>query len=88
MTKELIDPYWVFENHNEAADLIKRLTIENENLLLANRDCLDHFNVMKDDLAAAQKRIGLYEQALLASWPEGAVGAAFDYWNAARKEDK
>ena len=24
MTKELIDPYWVFENHNEAADLIEQ----------------------------------------------------------------
>lgn len=34
-----------------------------------------------------QKRIGLYEQALKASWPEGAMGDAFDYWNAARKED-
>ena len=39
-------------------------------------------------LAAAQKRIELYEQALLASWPDGAIGDAFNYWNAARKEDK
>ena len=35
-----------------------------------------------------QRRIELYEQALMASWPEGAMGDAFDYWNAARKEDK
>ena len=26
----------------------------------------------------------LYEQALKASWPEGAMGDAFDYWNQAR----
>ena len=41
-----------------------------------------------DLIEAQQKRIELYEQALLASWPEGTVVAAFDYWNAARKEDK
>jgi len=41
-----------------------------------------------DALEAQQKRIELYEQALKASWPEGAIGDAFDYWNAARKEDK
>lgn len=33
---------------------------------------------------AQQARIELYEQALLASWPKGAMGDAFDYWNAAR----
>ena len=41
-----------------------------------------------DLIEAQQKRIELYEQALKASWPEGAIGDAFDYWNAARKEDK
>ena len=40
-----------------------------------------------DLIEQQQKRIELYEQALLASWPEGAMGDAFDYWNAARKED-
>ena len=54
----------------------------------------DRFEFNGDlDLEAAdlieqqQKRIELYEQALKASWPEGAIGDAFDYWNAARKEE-
>jgi len=65
MTKELIENLrsvgrlW----EDEAADLIERLTIENKNLLLANRDCIDHFNAMKDDLAAAQAQLsGIAEQ--------------------------
>ena len=41
-----------------------------------------------DLIEAQQKRIELYEQALMASWPEGAMGDAYEYWNAARKEDK
>lgn len=28
--------------------------------------------------------LDLYEQALQASWPEGALGDVFDYWNSAR----
>ena len=40
-----------------------------------------------DLIEQQQKRIELYEQALKASWPEGAIGDAFDYWNAARKEE-
>ena len=43
---------------------------------------------LADLIEAQQKRIELYEQALKASWPEGAIGDAFDYWNAARMEDK
>ncbi len=39
---------------------------------------------LKDDLAEREKQIKLYEQAILASWPEGAKGKAFDFWNAAR----
>lgn len=35
----------------------------------------------RDDLLAA---VELYEKALQASWPEGAMGDAFDYWNSAR----
>ena len=35
----------------------------------------------RDELKDA---IELYEQALMASWPEGAMGDAFEYWNAAR----
>lgn len=32
--------------------------------------------------------VELYEQALTASWPDGAMGDAFDFWNAARKVRK
>ena len=28
--------------------------------------------------------IKLYDQAVMESWPKGAMGDAFDYWNAAR----
>lgn len=35
----------------------------------------------RDELLSAAE---LYEQALKASWPEGAMGDAFDYWNSAR----
>ena len=31
-----------------------------------------------------REAIKLYDQALMESWPEGAMGDAFDYWNAAR----
>ena len=68
MTKELIElnkPKKRRIINNEAAALmIAQLTTENENLLLANRDCLDHFNVMKDDLAAAQAHIKALRDAL------------------------
>lgn len=40
---------------------------------------------LRQQLAKHEKQIKLYEQALLASWPEGAIGEAFDFWNAARK---
>ena len=39
---------------------------------------------LRQQLAEREKQIKLYEQALLASWPEGAKGKAFDFWNAAR----
>ena len=87
MSKELIerlrevDPY---EDVNtglchEAADLIEAQQRE-----LRVKDLT--IGKMANDMAAAQKRIELYEQALKASWPEGAIGDAFDYWDAARKE--
>ena len=41
---------------------------------------------LRAQVLAQQARIELYEQALLASWPKGAMGDAFDYWNAARGE--
>lgn len=37
-----------------------------------------------EQIKVAREAIELYEQALLASWPDGAKGDAFDYWNAAR----
>lgn len=39
---------------------------------------------LKADLAERDKRVVLYEKALIASWPQGAIGEAFDFWNAAR----
>ena len=33
------------------------LLVENERLLAANRDCIDHFNAAMEDLAAAQAKI-------------------------------
>lgn len=36
-------------------------------------------------LRLAKETAALYEQALIASWPDGAIGDAFDYWNSARK---
>jgi len=38
-----------------------------------------------DEIESLHKQIECYEQALKASWPDGAMGDAFDYWNAARK---
>jgi hypothetical protein len=40
---------------------------------------------LRQQLAERDKQIMLYEKALLASWPQGAIGGAFDFWNAARK---
>ena len=47
---------------------------------------MDDLDEAADLIEAQQKRIELYEQALKASWPEGAIGDAFDYWNAARMD--
>ena len=87
MSKELIDRIrelqakdWASPNEVEAADRIMELERE-----LRVKDAT--IGQMANDMAAAQKRIELYEQALKASWPEGAIGDAFDYWNAARRED-
>ena len=44
-------------------------------------DRIDALEKQRDELLEA---IELYEQALKASWPDGAMGDAFDYWNAAR----
>lgn len=46
---------------------------------------LDKVAELRQQLAEREKQIKLYEQALLASWPQGAIGEAFDFWNAARK---
>lgn len=37
-----------------------------------------------DRIDVLTKKCALYEQALKASWPAGASGKAFEYWNAAR----
>jgi len=48
----------------------------------AAQDLVDSLRRQVESLLA---QIECYEQALKASWPEGAMGDAFDYWNAARK---
>ena len=69
-----------------AADRIEQLEADTQEVKAARIYLREQERLLRQ-LAAAQKRIELYEQALKASWPEGAMGAAFDYWNAARKED-
>lgn len=47
--------------HSMELDALARerdeLLVENERLLAANRDCIDHFNAAMEDLAAAQAKI-------------------------------
>ena len=71
---------------NEAADLIEAQQKRIDELEQALHEQIDQTMKMRDLIEAQQKRIELYEQALKASWPEGAIGDAFDYWNAARKD--
>ena len=70
-------------------ELINRMRMAAEDLHVMAPSCetVKCLSLGADALEAQQKRIELYEQALKASWPEGAIGDAFDYWNAARKED-
>ena len=49
--------------------------------LQAARIRIEQLEAERDELKAA---IELYEQALMTSWPEGAMGDAYEYWNAAR----
>ena len=74
MTKELIERLRKWEEIPESDDA-------------AFRFLMRLTDEAADLIEQQQKRIELYEQALKASWPEGAIGDAFDYWNAARKED-
>lgn len=96
MSKDLIERLRTFGNmglkpslqiSHEAADLIEQQQklIEEQALQVLSAQAQAQENY--EQLAAAQKRIELYEQALKASWPEGAMGDAFDYWNAARRVD-
>ena len=51
-----------------------------EHLRRSNDSLADEMNISGN----LREQVILYEQALLASWPEGAMGDAFDFWNAAR----
>lgn len=70
----------------EAANLIEQQQSWIASLEQNARDADRLYKELDGKLAVAQKRIKLYEQALKASWPEGAIGKAFDCWNAARKD--
>ncbi len=62
----------------EIESLCQQLAIaENENIRLRNLQIIERID--------SEKQVTLYEQALIASWPDGAIGDAFDFWNAARK---
>ena len=47
-------------------------------------DPQEEITKLREQVQAQAAVIELYEQALIASWPEGAMGDAFDYWNQAR----
>ncbi len=67
------DRYYNLGSHDKLFNQIDELTDS-----LASRDA---------EIAELRYRIELYEKALILSWPNGATGHAFDYWNSARKQD-
>ena len=74
-----------------AAQENKQVDELHEQLAELNKDFNELFNECEEYketlLAVTRQRdaaIELYEQALKASWPDGAMGDAFDYWNSAR----
>lgn len=40
---------------------------------------------LRQQLVERDKQQKMYELALMASWPNGAKGEAFEFWNSARK---
>lgn len=45
---------------------------------------LEERSTAQTQIKVLRECIELYEQALSASWPEGAMGDAYEYWNQAR----
>lgn len=70
------------------SDLVKQLRdyINFVDDIELRRIAANQLEQLEAKVVTQQARIELYEQALLASWPKGAMGDAFDYWNAARGE--
>jgi hypothetical protein len=54
---------------------------------MRNREPLENRELLEQQLAAKDAAIALYNQALLAAFPEGASGEVFRLWNAARKKE-
>lgn len=76
-----------WKNNHETEVRRARTLKERTDMSIERVQAYEKWGEDQRQLAAAQKRIELYEQALKASWPEGAMGDAFDYWNAARRDD-
>jgi len=68
-------------------ELIERLEAAEKQRDELNRLCEFNERTMTELLKQRDELLStveLYEQALKAIWPEGAMGDAFDYWNSAR----
>ena len=50
----------------------------------AARKVVNQHDKLLVEIARLHHQVELYEQSLAASWPEGAIGDAFDFWNKAR----
>lgn len=58
------------------------LLVENERLLAANRDCIDHFNAAMEDLAAAQAKI---DSLMLEYCPDEMTPEQIENWGKHQK---
>ena len=55
-------------------DHLHRLAEENARLLAANRDCVDHFEQMRGELAALKARIAEARRVMLGTYPAHGSG--------------
>lgn len=70
---------------------VAELEAENANLLAANRDCIEHFGAMQQDLAAAQLQIETLrdqERRVLSGWFYMCIGALFVFVTAVPSQEE
>lgn len=68
-----------------AADAIESLSTSLD-ITSKQRDASNRrIEELQDENYKLKQAIECYEQALTCSWPEGALGDAFEYWNSARR---